>query len=484
MPKHFLTLIIALIVGSGFAVSTRNDTLYVSVCLAKNDSISISSQYMTVFEERDGLLKLELSGRIELVYERPAVSSVFRLATSVDSLAESTQITVIPKWKDGSLSLKEHRTSYYPEVFSSYADARTKAQELGQPLSSIVEVEDPDAVVKVTCPGRSYYLQLPVRLYAEKGLNINGNKYLFKGEFDLKIYKEKLLLNASLPLEDYVKGVVPNEIGDTAPEEALKAQAITARTHAVSLLLYGRHKADGYDLCNGTHCQVYRGTYLVNSKVVQAVEDTRGLVVLYENKLADTPYHSSCGGKTDSSAKIWNGTELPYLLGVNCESEVDTLDLTNEEDVGYWLGSEHSMNGMQSWEKTSTSWERSINMAQLANNLELEYITGIEVLERGRSGRITKMKITGNNTKLLSTESAVRSAFGGLPSSCFITSFTPDNGNPVTSTLKITGRGSGHGVGMCQVGALKMSREGFSHAEIISKYYPGTVLAPLRITHE
>src|SRR5690606_27787494 len=115
-----------------------------------------------------------------------------------------------------------------------------------------------------------------------------------EGEFVLKVRDGKLVLNQILPLEEYIAGVIPNEIGNNSPLEALKAQAVAARTHAVSLLLYNRHSKDGYDLCSSTHWQVYKAKHLRTERIEEAVMQSAGEVIVTEDRVADATYHSSC----------------------------------------------------------------------------------------------------------------------------------------------------------------------------------------------
>nr|MBP7310892.1 SpoIID/LytB domain-containing protein [Candidatus Cloacimonadota bacterium] len=257
---------------------------------------------------------------------------------------------------------------------------------------------------------------------------------------------------------------------------------VAARTHAVSLLLNNRHKADGYDLCNGTHCQVYKGEYLSNPTILQAVNDTAGEVLFIGDQVADATYHSSCGGKTDSSAAIWKGKPLEHLNGVTCIAEADSLDLKSEDGARLWIDTKTATVGMSSWERGALSWEKSISKAKLAANAGLSSLNKIEILSRGRSGRILSMRLYGNKTTQLDNEYKIRQVFGNLLSSCFYIKGNFQNHNGTITifpraSLSLKGKGAGHGVGMCQVGTLRMAREGVAYIDILEHYYPGTTIS-------
>ncbi|MDZ4182346.1 MAG: SpoIID/LytB domain-containing protein, partial [Candidatus Cloacimonadaceae bacterium] len=292
-----------------------------------------------------------------------------------------------------------------------------------------------------------------------------------------------------LPLEDYVGGVIQNEIGNSAPIEALKAQAIAARTHAVSLLLYNRHKSDGYDLCNATHCQVYKGKHLSNDNIVRSVIETKYQIMVYGARVADATYHSSCGGRTDSSANIWKGTPLPFLMGVACWDDCDSLDLTNEKNARAWIDTKVVSPGASSWERATLQWEKTVTRTTLENNLGIKSLRRIEINKRGTSGRIVSMTFVGNNRVTLDSEYRIRQVFGGLSSSFFYIKGTYSSSKgaivmQVPTKLQVKGKGSGHGVGMCQVGTLKRARDGMAYTDILQTYYPGTSLSDKWMEHD
>ena len=395
--------------------------------------------------------------------------------------------TAVPKeffaWENGKLQIKLEYLYFLPKSFSNRPEAEAYANSLGLPISKVMEIPLINSTVKLTnAKGESSYMETPLKLSFAGKMQINGGELGYEGDFSLKTVKGKLVLNQLLSLEDYLAGVVQNEIGNTAPPEALKAQAVAARTHALSLLANNRHKADGYDLCSGTHCQVYKGKYLLNSYILQAIKDCEGEALFINCQIADATYHSSCGGKTDASSAIWKTRPVAHLNGVTCIPEADSLDLSNEAQSRQWIDTKSDTAGMSSWERGALSWEKSITRAQLAANVGLKTIKRIEIVSRGRSGRILSLKLLGDKTVTLDSEYKIRQAFGNLLSSFFYIKGSYRQADNLTSinpraTLSIKGKGAGHGVGMCQVGTLRLARLGVSYTNILQHYYPGTTLS-------
>ncbi|HNQ43284.1 MAG TPA: SpoIID/LytB domain-containing protein, partial [Candidatus Cloacimonadota bacterium] len=379
-------------------------------------------------------------------------------------------------WEDSTLVLKRELQYFHSESFTDLVSARAFATSRHYPLSSIqmIPLINSTLCVAVGKSSVSYY-ESPLYLIPETEIEIDSYRYM--GEFIVKVRNGKLVLNQILALEDYIAGVLPNEIGNNSPLPALQAQAVAARTHSVSLLLNNRHMADGYDLCNSTHCQVYKGLHLQNETILEAVSSTRHEVLFANGFVADATYHSACGGKTDSSAKIWKGKPIPHLMGVTCIPEADEYDLSSETHAVRWIDTKTSTEGMSSWERGAVTWEKSISKAQVAVNAGLSYLSRIEIIERSVSGRIVKLKLHGNTDIILDNEYKIRQVFGNLFSSFFY--FKGYAGQSIITpgtTLKLKGKGAGHGVGLCQVGTLRMARDGKSYTDILGLYYPGTEL--------
>ena len=290
-------------------------------------------------------------------------------------------------------------------------------------------------------------------------------------------------------LEDYLRGVVPFEIGPNAPANAAEAQAIIARTYALRNLR--RFAADNYELCATTHCQVYKGLSGANSRSDRAIAATKNLVLTYNNQLVDALYSATTGGVTARFGDIWNGEDRPYLQAVidspNQVWDLEKNSLAEEINLRRFLSLEQGFNetgrNVFRWHKASSIQQLSQDLGKylkrtkhpLADFTKIEKMT---ITERSPSGRILKLEVKTDKgvVELLKTE--VRSAFGPPISTLF---YLEEQLNP-DGSLKgyaFVGGGFGHGVGLSQYGSYNLARLGWSAEKILSFYYPGSKLQPL-----
>ncbi|MCB5255121.1 MAG: SpoIID/LytB domain-containing protein [Candidatus Cloacimonadaceae bacterium] len=473
------SLLILLFIGSLLiAAEFRDGTLYLEINLSSGLNLSIEADSMDISDVSE-LFHHNAQGKLDIAMTTLELENRYGFIDRIEEgRAEHPNDCVQREyfsWEDDRLILKQESIYYRPESFSDIVRAQKYAEALGLAPKDIQQIPIGNATVSLKgLSGQSYFLESPLKIISDQ-LWIDGLCY--DGEFRLKVVEDRLVLNQLLPLEEYIAGVVPNEIGNYSPAEALKAQAVAARTHAVNLLLYNRHTKDGYDLCNGTHCQVYKGRYQRNAAIEEAVEQTAAEILITTDRVADATYHSSCGGKTDSSQAIWNGGFIPHLSGSTCIPQADQYDLSTEKGAANWLNIKPQTQGMSSWERGTLFWEKQISRKALAKNLGLSRINSIQIIKRGRSGRILTLKIKGNKEIILNGEYKIRQAFDGLPSSFFY--FEGNAGKSTISppaTIMIKGRGSGHGVGMCQVGALRLARTDHEYTDILQIYYPKTLI--------
>jgi len=277
-------------------------------------------------------------------------------------------------------------------------------------------------------------------------------------------------------LEEYLYGVVPSEIPASWPKEALKAQAVAARSEAFKKV--GRHKNEGFDFCAEVHCQSYKGIEQETQRTNEAVDETRGEVMLYKGKPVDAVYSSNCGGHTQNN--IFGDTrDIPYFAA-GIDSFVD-LNLTFP--LSPW--------GMEGWlreppdgifcslpEELSSSnfrWIRMYSAQELNETLNKIYdfgeITKIIVLKRRPSGHISAIKVIGTKrTQVIEKELNIRQALGNLRSSMFKVEIQYGPGKK-PKTFIFYGGGWGHGVGMCQSGAYGMAKQGNNQRNILKHYF-------------
>lgn len=277
-------------------------------------------------------------------------------------------------------------------------------------------------------------------------ITIDGKKYY--GGVTVNKGKDSLTVINLAPLEEYLRGVVSKEMSPSFPIEALKAQTIAARSFA--LKNRGRHTAEGFDLCATTHCQVYIGVANFDS-IDKAVDETRGGVLVYKEKLADTNFHTDSGGMTENVGDVW-GTATPYLVAVR---EIIKIG--------------------EPWTVKVAAEDFSSRFGEGFGNvksIKLSKMTiGKDADDRTASGRVKSAQIVGTKKTVTITGNDLRRKFS-LPSTLFDMTIDGDE-------IIFTGYGRGHGVGMSQVGAKDYAKTGWSYEKILAHYYSGTKLKKL-----
>lgn len=270
-------------------------------------------------------------------------------------------------------------------------------------------------------------------------------------DLSIAVYMCDLDKTVTMDLEDYILGVVAGEMPASFHPEALKAQALAARTYTMLRMKQfggsGCSKHPGADICtDSTHCQAYRNPTSVSSgldKLKDAVYGTAGEVIVYNNKLIDAVFHSTSGGKTENSEDIWS-SRVPYLRSVESPYEENSPKYVAQQEVS-----------IDSFIKSIKKLDPGIVINK--KNIKSQ----IKVLERSEGGRIKRLQI-GDVTL---DGDDVRMALG-LNSSNF--SFSVEG-----STIIFTVTGNGHGIGMSQYGADGMARNGSNYRDIVLHYYQG-----------
>jgi stage II sporulation protein D len=283
-------------------------------------------------------------------------------------------------------------------------------------------------------------------------------------------------------LEDLLRGLVPAEIFAAAPMEALKAQAVTARGEVLAKV-GTRHLADPYLLCSEQHCAVYRGRSGEAPSTNAAVEATRGQALFsQQGRLVDSVYSAVCGGHTEDNEAVWGGVPDPSLRGrPDLLETVDRLPSARTEPAAFLRAdlpaacrkSRFAQPGRYRWEKRFTQAE----LDALLSPLGLGSIRALQVVERGVSGRALLLSISGEHGATeLRGELNIRRTFGMLNSSFFVVSTERDADGAPTAWL-LHGGGWGHGVGMCQTGAIGRADAGEDFRAILRHYFNGAEVA-------
>jgi stage II sporulation protein D len=248
-------------------------------------------------------------------------------------------------------------------------------------------------------------------------------------------------------LEDYVAGVIAPEIGGGAPLHALKAQAVATRTVTISKILSKKHATDGYDLCSTTHCQVYRGLTGQTPTSIQASRETSGQILLHQGSPIEALYSSSCGGISELAGSLWQ-VNHPYLT-----SRTDRFCIDK--------------NLMPTWYQRSINWEKEFSQNTLQGIFGLSNITSISTTRRSQSSRVEEMVVRSTDRSItISGQYEIRNRLS-LNSTLFLVEKRGAN-------FVFIGNGFGHGVGMCQTGAVARATDGHKYTDILSFYYPHT----------
>jgi len=322
----------------------------------------------------------------------------------------------------------------------------------------------------------------------------------YSGTFEFVIDAYGLITAVNeLPLETYLKGVVPSEMPVSFPAEALKAQAVAARVEAVTKIGV-RHPFEPFDLCDDVHCQVFTGTSKVADASSRAVESTRGIFMIYRKELAEAFYSGLCGGHTENNENVWLMDAKPYLRGVldrdgSGRSRLRT-SLQEEKNLRKWVDSSPNVfcnttrgnvPASVGYSKKYFRWKVEYTRSQLEAILrektgrDFGALVDLVPLKRGVSGRLKELEVVGTKERfVLSRELPIRQALSKstLYSAAFYVSKRGGpNGLPDKIILK--GAGWGHGVGMCQIGAAVMAHKGFKFDQILRHYYTDVFLEAL-----
>lgn len=363
------------------------------------------------------------------------------------------------------------------------------------------------------------------------GINFHWERQetqIFQGTLKLVVEEEKICAINILSAEDYLISVISSEMKATSPIELLKAHAVVSRSWLYAQMQrrqilskkepsgffsfiksdtelirwYDREDHTIFDVCADDHCQRYQGiTKATKEKVVEAVQATRGQVLMYNGEICDARFSKCCGGVTEEFEYCWEEKHMPYL-----ESQRDYLgarskmpDLTDEAEAEKWIRTSppsfcNTRNKrilaqiLNNYDQETTDFYRwTVRYTQkeltdiIRSNSRFDYGNIIDLIpiQRGRSGRITKLKIVGTKrTMIIGKELEIRRTLS--PTHLFSSAFVVDKENVsergIPEAFVLTGAGWGHGVGLCQIGAAVMGERGYRYDEILLHYYHGATI--------
>lgn len=342
------------------------------------------------------------------------------------------------------------------------------------------------------------------------GRDFHWKKYIdvtLPGRVILKPHENNLLVINELPIEQYLACVATSEMGAACPPALIEAQTIAARSWMLANVEQ-KHAHLGIDVCNDDCCQRYQGTTFLTDQSLQGALNTYGKVLIYNDTICDARYSKSCGGVMESFDTIWGGQPLDYLK-VKADSLSEPIEwqkpLSWEKNLKKWINSspetfcspaiipEENLAkylGNVDEQGKYFRWLENISQKEMTENINRHHhinaiaIKRIEIKNRGGSGRVNFLTVhyLDQNEKLntidLTNEFGIRQAMHQkfLYSSSFLVRAEEVDEDEIPSNFVLQGAGWGHGVGLCQIGALGMSLKGFSTEEILSHYFPGSHL--------
>lgn len=313
----------------------------------------------------------------------------------------------------------------------------------------------------------------------------HGDVYLAVGQ------DGRLVAVNMLSAETLLEGVVPAEIFSTAPPAALRAQAVAARGQLLAKV-GTRHRADPYLLCAETHCQVYKGETQSRKSTDAAVRATRGQLLFDDHGLVDTTYSSACGGHSEAFHMMWSGppkASSPGRFDVT-DGALDPLvpPGTPEPDAAAivarfvdgpgqsWCADSGGKAGVYRWTKTRTADQVDAAVDRHAGR-QISPVRAITPVRRGVSGRALAVEYLGGGGRYVVEGSYEnRKLLGKLRSGMWVVERVGGAPDGRPTSWRFRGGGFGHGVGMCQHGAIGQAKAGRGHEAILRHYYPGSRL--------
>ena len=344
----------------------------------------------------------------------------------------------------------------------------------------------------------------------------------FVGILKLVVDEGKVTAINILPVEDYLTSVISSEMNATSSLEFLKAHAVVSRswlfaqiekrkamsgqtdgffsfskTEHEYIRWYDREDHNIFDVCADDHCQRYQGiTKASNQTVVKAVQATRGQILMHGNTVCDARFSKCCGGATEEFGYCWEDKQFPYLSAIRDADKEENRplpDLTKEEEAERWIRQAPASfcdthdkkilsQILNNYDQETTNfyrWKVRYTQEELAElirrNTRTDYGQIIDLIpvQRGKSGRICKLKIVGTKKTLtIGKELEIRRTLSD--SHLFSSAFVVDRSelkDGIPEWFILTGAGWGHGVGLCQIGAAVMGEKGYTYDEILLHYY-------------
>jgi SpoIID/LytB domain protein len=324
--------------------------------------------------------------------------------------------------------------------------------------------------------------------WAEPGMwRTKDDNRAYRGMIEVWVNpKKRLSIINRVFLEHYLYGVVQPEIGANAPFEMKKVQAVISRSEVIAKLRMHRHEGWHYDMCDQQCCQVYKGALVESPDSNAAVEATWGQVCVYGDNIADAVYSHSCGGATANTEDLWGGDAKPYLRStMDSAAYKEQPELSSDSAARRFLTANPpcfcnpNQKGFPDPKESYFRWTQSYTAEALTKQIResegssVGRVVDIRVSTRTKSGRVKRLSVTTSNGGVvsLSGEMSIRGALR-IKSTFFV--IEPEyDGQRRLSRVTIRGAGYGHGVGLCQMGAIMMAKYGYNYLDILKHYFHG-----------
>ncbi len=348
----------------------------------------------------------------------------------------------------------------------------------------------------------------------------------FPGKLHLIIHNEQIIAINIVLVEDYLISVISSEMSSTASLEFLKAHAVISRSWLLAQIeknktinvkttyasciqnedeyirWYDREDHELFDVCADDHCQRYQGfSHILSPLAREAVNETSGNVLVYDGKICDARFSKCCGGVTEEFQYCWEPIKHPYLKAISDKKDKNSNsfpDLTQEENAARWIQSSPGAfcntsdsailsQVLNNYDLETTDfyrWKIEYSQQELAaliferSGFDFGEIIDLMPIERGKSGRLVKLKVVGSKKSLtIGKELEIRRILSRshLYSSAFVVD-KQNYINAIPQTFILTGAGWGHGVGLCQIGAAVMGEKGYRYDEILYHYFSGATI--------
>lgn len=506
--------------------------VFLLICLAGLSSNSVLSSYLQISESplvrigiiqhfgknpNSDILTIQSTDELEIIYPKSPDQLDFQESLKQNTKSFQLKVSLFPNPENSPISSKviagAYRTyetaSYwadnlkekfpyaqwqvvYPGPWQIWTES-DKPQQLMQDLYaenfSSAWIQQKPKMSKVLTwiekkPEEHYSFhrrKLLIKSPQNQPIKINNKTYLGTIEVSPDSFGTYSVIN-EISLEEYLRGVVPFEIGASSPKAALETQAILARTYTLANLQ--RFLPENYNLCATQDCQVYGGLGSVNKNIDEAIKNTRNIVLKDKfGQIAQVFYYSTDGGFSANYSDIWQGDKIG-LNGINtCSNLPDQFDLSKEEEAHLFLTSPEAKTwGCYDAVSPAFRWENRIKATELNDKMkkarekwkfawpEFNQILDLKVQKRSNTGRVLELLVLTDKGSFIIEKDEVRAALGGLKSSFFIIDKITDNSQNITFAIK--GGGFGHGVGLSQFGARTLASQGLPFESIIKIYFP------------